>query len=52
MRRVLRLYWKIIKDKSIIMVQGEHIFHEKRSQRDLYLSKLKASAILAENGSI
>lgn len=46
LQRVLRLFWKVIKDKSIIMVQSEHIFHEKRSQRINYLAKMKPGVLL------
>lgn len=34
------------------MIQNDHIFHEKRSQRQIYLSKLKPSVILVEIGAI
>lgn len=44
--KLLRLYWKIIKDKSLIINSHDHIFQEKRSQRKHYLERLKPSVIL------
>lgn len=34
--RILRLFWKLIKDRSALMISHDHIFQYKRSQRRHY----------------